>query len=110
MMRTITNIKVIANKYGKTVYVDFDNGYFGTWYKDAQTKRIAVKGLSDEELAEAKRLAMVDRRWQNWRRPCVATGAIDYRRSDSEEDNAPITPDEMEMIRRNQPGESEMFG
>lgn len=67
MTRKINNIKVLKSKYGTTVYIDFDNGYFGT--RHFENGKWSSSGLTDEELAAAKKLAVVDGKWQNWKAP-----------------------------------------
>jgi hypothetical protein len=65
--RQIVNIKVVSTKYSITVYVDFDKGNFGTrTYVDGKW---ISRGLTNEELAEARTLALVDGKWTNWKAP-----------------------------------------
>jgi len=65
MTRQIVNIK----KVGKTVYIDFDDGCFGIHSFDSKEKRWHDKGITPQELAEARRLSVKDGKWTNWRRP-----------------------------------------
>lgn len=70
-MRIIKSIQVDRNQRGITVYVKFASPArtFGTWSKGPDGWKAA--GLSDEELNEARRLALVEltpgnKQWQDW--------------------------------------------
>lgn len=62
-MRNIQSIKVTS----KTVYVNFDNGTFGT--RSFFDGKWNSWKLSDEELAKARELAQHDGKWQNYTAP-----------------------------------------
>jgi len=118
-MRTIQSIKVITTKWNKNVYVNFDNSTFGTWTKNLETKKITVAHLTTEELAEAKRLALVETKpgvskWQDYRRPTtvhnVSVSNRPLRDVEGAADNAEITNAEATQINRNQPNEPEVYG
>lgn len=66
-MRTIQSIKKIAN----TVYVNFSDGRFGSRTLDAGQWTNA--GMSDAELAAARKLANRDGKWIEYRTPRTAT-------------------------------------
>lgn len=67
MTRNIQSIKV----QGNTVYVNFDNGTFGTRsYENGAWKN---HRLSDEELVAAKKLAVKGGKWTNWTAPRQST-------------------------------------
>lgn len=68
MTRQIVSIKVLPTKWNTYVYVNFDDGRFGTHTYDKREQKWIDSGLKAEELAEAKRLAVKDRKWTNWRR------------------------------------------
>ena len=76
MTREIESIKV----QGNTVYVNFDNGTFGTRsYENGAWKN---HRLSDEELVAAKKLAVKGGKWTNWTAPrqsarCATGKSID---------------------------------
>ena len=70
-MRVIKSIQVDRQRDTTTVYVKFESPArtFGTWTKRAGEWKAA--GLADEELTEAKRLALVEtqpgvKQWQDW--------------------------------------------
>lgn len=67
MARKIESIKVLRNKYGTTVYVNFEGGRFGTHSKE--NGKWTDNGLSAEELAEAKGAALVNGKWTDWSAP-----------------------------------------
>lgn len=67
MTRKIESIKVQSNKYGTTVYVNFEGGRFGTHV--FENGKWTDNRLSAEELAEAKKLAVVNKKWTNWTAP-----------------------------------------
>jgi len=62
-MRIIESIR----KQGKTVYVNFDNGTFGT--RTFENGKWSNSGLSAEELVKAKHLAVRDGKWLDYRAP-----------------------------------------
>jgi len=63
MARKINNIKVLKN----TVYIDFDDGTFGThsFYEG----KWCDKGITADELSAARKLAIKDGKWTNWKAP-----------------------------------------
>jgi len=67
MTRQITSIRTLSNKYELTVYVDFNNGTYGTHTKNKETGKWFDGGLKAEELTEAKKLALVNGKWTNWK-------------------------------------------
>lgn len=77
-MRNITSVKVMNNKYATVVYVNFDNGQSGTRESDKSTGRWTTSGMTAEELAEAKSLAVVDGKWTNWTAPRKSTPRSTY--------------------------------
>jgi len=63
MARRIDNIKVLKN----TVYVDFSDGTFGMhFFEDGKWHN---SGIAPDELAAAKKLAVKNGKWTNWRAP-----------------------------------------
>lgn len=81
-MRTIESIR----KAGQTVYVNFDNGTFGT--RTLQDGTWTNCKLSTEELSEARRLALRDGKWTSYRAPRNTTPAHVYPVRLDEEDLA----------------------
>jgi len=81
MDKKINSIKVQNSTWSVTIYVNFDNGKFGTHSKDrAEGAKWIDSGLSAEELAEAKRLALKDGKWTNYtapRKQAVYTGKVE---------------------------------
>lgn len=72
--RTIKSIKVLTSKYAINVYVNFDNDTYGMRiFEDSKWRSYK---LTDEELAEAKKLALVDKKWTNWQAPRKATSPV----------------------------------
>lgn len=65
-MANIQSIKVLRNTSGLIVYVNLDNGTFNTYTKKDGV--IRWNG-TPELLAEAKQLAIVDHKFQNWTAP-----------------------------------------
>lgn len=75
-MRTISSIRKVGKTIGKTIiYVNFDNGTFGT--RSFENGKWFTGGLKDEELAEAKRLAVRDGKWTDYRAPRQQMQATD---------------------------------
>lgn len=73
MTRKIQSINTLSNKYEFTVYVNFDNGTYGTHTKNKETGKWFDSGLSADELSEAKKLGLVDGKWTNYKAPRKAT-------------------------------------
>lgn len=70
-MTAIKSIKVLRNtKYNTvTVYVNLDNGHYEVYTKEGEKRNFTGK---PELLDEAKKLAMVNGKWQNWSSPRTA--------------------------------------
>lgn len=67
----IQSIKVIRTKYQKViVYVNLDNGQYECWSKEGEKKHWTG---SQELLAQAKELALINGKWQNWQAPRKAS-------------------------------------
>lgn len=60
-----------VNVKGKTIYVNFDDGRFGT--HSHEDGKWFDSGLTADELNEAKRLALKSGKWTNYRAPRVET-------------------------------------
>ena len=68
--RTIANIKPTVSRNGNaTIYIDFSDGKFGTHSKYQGDTKWTDGGLTAEELAEAKRLALKNGKWTTWKAP-----------------------------------------
>ncbi len=68
-MRTIHSVKVLVNKFSTTVYVNFTDGTSGVRSSDAGSGKWTTSGMTAEELAEAKKLALVNGKWTNYAAP-----------------------------------------
>lgn len=68
-MRNIQSVNVNVSKWSTTVYINFDNGRFGTHTKDAGAENWIDSGVSADELAQAKLVALKNHKWSNWRAP-----------------------------------------
>jgi hypothetical protein len=90
-MRTIHSVKVLVNKYSTTVYVNFDNGQSGVRSSDAGSGKWTTVGMTTEELAEAKKLALVNGKWTNYTAPRQATRSGYTGRSTSQWAEGPLT-------------------
>lgn len=74
MTRKIQSINTISNKYEFTVYVNFENGTFGTHTKNIETGKWFDSGLNADELKEAKKVGIVDGKWlKSWKAPRQAS-------------------------------------
>lgn len=70
MDRNIVNIKTQRTNSNFIVYIDFDNGTFATHSKDMNTgKWYDSRTLTANELNTAKKLAIKDGKWTNWKAP-----------------------------------------
>ncbi len=111
MTRKIQSIKTMSNKYEYTVYVNFDNGTYGTHTKNKETGKWFDGGLKADELAKAKSLALVDGKWTNW--TANKNQRAEFASQPETFENMPgITNEENELLRRNSiaRGEPEFFG
>jgi hypothetical protein len=90
-MRGINSVKVMVNKYRTLVYVNFDNGQSGTRESEAGTGKWTTNGLSAEEVAEAKKVALVNGKWTNYTAPRQATRSGYTGRSTSQWAEGPLT-------------------
>lgn len=104
MSRQIQSINVS----GRTIYINFVGGVFGTRTQAADGKWIN-KNLKDNELTEARRLACKDGRWTKWQAPRQTQSAKFARQAEDDLDT-PLTNEEIARLNRNQPGESEIYG
>jgi len=63
MTRRIDSVKVL----GSTIYINFHNGTFGVhFFEDGKWRD---SGIAPDELSEARRLALKNGKWTNWRAP-----------------------------------------
>lgn len=102
MTKQIKSIKTLNNKREFTVYVNFDNGTYGTHTKNKETGKWFDGGLKAEELTEAKKIALVNGKWTNWTRKSHSATS-----QPETFENMPVTEKEQELINRNQPRWSE---
>lgn len=86
MTRKIQSINVKANKFSTTVYINFDNGRFGTHSKDTSAAKWIDSGLSADELTEAKRIALKDGKWTNWSAPRKSSTSTNFKRAEDEDE------------------------
>jgi hypothetical protein len=101
-MRKITSVKVLVNKYRTLVYVNFENGQSGTRETEAGSGKWTTSGLTTEELAEAKKVALVNGKWTNWTTPRQTTRSGYTGRSTSQWSEGPLTTerDEREVAQK----------
>lgn len=107
-MRKIESVNVSKN----TVYINFSGGRFATrtWQNG---KWVSSGSISKEELAEARRLACVDGKWQAYRapKPAAATVAHSPRwRAEDDFDPPTLTAVESARLNRRQTSEPERYG
>ena len=67
MNRSISGITVAVSHGSTYVTVYFDNKTVGYRTFDGYSRKWITAKMSDEELATAKALAVVDGKWQNWK-------------------------------------------
>lgn len=101
-MRSIQSI----NKKGNTVYVNFDDGTFGT--RSFSDGKWTTHRISAEELAEAKRLAVRDGKWINYtaRKSRVTPGFVVADEEESEQEAIAYFNSRKVVVN----SESEIFG
>ena len=68
-MRTVNSVKVLVNKFSTIVYVNFVDGTSGVRSSEAGSGKWTTSGITAEELAEAKKLALVNGKWTNYAAP-----------------------------------------
>lgn len=67
MAKQIKSIKTVTSKFSFTVYVNFSDGTYGCHTKE--NGKWFDGGLSAEQLAAAKKLALANGKWTNWTAP-----------------------------------------
>ena len=105
-MRQITSIKIQKN----TVYVNFDNGTFGTHSYNKESGKWTTAHLTAEELATTKKLSIKNGNYTNWQatRPQPRSNA----RQGNEDYEHPLTSREISDLEaiNNRRSEDERYG
>lgn len=73
MAKQIKSIKTIQSKYSFTVYVNFSDGTYGCHTKE--NGKWFDGGLTAEQLAAARKLALANGKWTNWFAPKATSQA-----------------------------------
>jgi hypothetical protein len=112
-MRTIQSIRTLRNSRNIITYVNFENNYFGTITKNRETGERTTFRLTDEEVAEAKRLAYRDGKWTDYRRPTQPKPVVgnSKRIADVEgPDDGSMTAEEESATYYREPNPNEIYG
>lgn len=107
MAKQIKSIKTVSSKYSFTVYVNFSDGTYGCHTKE--NGKWFDGGLTAEQLAAAKKLALVNGKWTSWTAPKVASQARSGMTGSYDDEDARTDLESMSKFENEHPSKPDGF-